>query len=718
MMLRHKFSFLAFTLLLLACSKSEDGARCNLDGDCDGGDVQTQTSNQSTADTLTGAISCVAQSTKSVYAHNETVGITISASGGTGTYAVPGFVSSFSGSTTIYIGGYKNFATTDRAVEKSVAITDSAGRLTSCNFHFTVTPSVPNGGTNLLACGLTASKYNPMVGELVNFTVKATGGQAPYSFGQFYPRQGELPKNLSTVNTLTGDAAVSHAYAWVGYIDPAVMVTDASGTSRWCEIPGRYTQVLPKSDPKVWASLTSASVDADGVATDPKNLYMVMLSASGFSGTSALEYSYVGADTGVSIKQNLNWMGSNVFFVKRLDALTHNFNIVFTVKTADASQSASTTVNIKFGDSIACYVTEPLYIYQGIEGLFTVNNYEGEALEIADVTTPTGVVVRKATSGNAAQLGLKFSNLGFHEVRFKARSRINTAKYCNGASFYTAEAYVLPSPSTLTGCEVKTNVSSVNQHAPLRVDIVRKGGGTNLNGYLVTLTPNGTSTVISGPYNNGPDTSSIVLKLHEVKTYTLQASVKELSTNKLVTCQTQVVVGSSPGLLTKVYRLPNHSTNVLSKYPNFSVLTSNQADFVSSNIEVSPRRSDCDDHRWSHRAKYGHSCECEYPGVYGRTEWFAVEYTGYIRVPVSGNYNFRFTVDDGVALEIDGLSTIFVDGLHSPQSTPTASKYLTAGDHTIRVRYFQGPKWEVANTFYWQRPNGIWEVVPAGSFRH
>lgn len=709
-MLRHKIYYFAFSFLLLACAKSNDGARCQLDGNCDGSD---QVVTQGAPVTLEGSISCVAQSTKSVYAHNETVGITITASGGTGTYAVPSFVSSFSGSTTIYIGAYKNNGTTDRAVEKAVSITDSAGRLTSCNFRFTVSPVV---GTTGLSCGLTASKYNPMVGDLVNFTVKASGGVAPYTFGQFYPRQGETPKNLASSNSTTGDGVVAHAYGWIGYVDPAVKVTDASGASLWCEIPGRYTQVVAKTPPKVWASQTSGTVDAEGNATDSKDLFLVNLSVSGFSGTSPVEYSYVGSQTGVTISQNLNWLGSSVFFIKRTDTLTKDFNIIFTAKTADNTQSANVTVNIKFGTYLACDVEEPAFLYHGVEGLFKVTSFNGEAVEIAEVVNPSGVTVRKATSGNSAHLGLTFNAQGFYEVRFKAKSRVDALKYCNGKSEYLVQAYVLPAPSTLTGCEVKPNVTSVNQYSPLRVDVVRKGGGTDLNGYVVALTPNGASSWIAGPYNNGPDTTSYDLSLSVQKTYTLAATVREVSTGKLVSCQSQVVVSTEPGLLAKVYWLPNHKTDVMSRYPNFSALDF-RYQFVVPNIHVTARRSDCNDHRWSHRNKYGFAAECEYPGVYGRKEWFAVEYTGKIVAPTAGTYNFRFTVDDGIALEIDGSSVLVFDGLHAPQTTPVAAKYLSAGEHTVRIRYFQGPKWEVANTFFWQKPGGAWEVVPATSLR-
>lgn len=714
-MLRHPLFYLSLSIFILACAKSNEGTRCSLGGSqaCEGGGTVVV---QGGPATLDGAIACTAQSTKSVYAHNETVGVTIAASGGSGVYAVPGFITSFAGSTTIYIGTYKNYGSSDRAVEKAVSITDSDGRITSCNFRFTVTPSSPTG-SNALACGITPSKNNPMVGESINFAIKATGGTAGYSFGLFYPRQGESPKALASVSG--GDASVSHTYSWVGYADPAVMVKDAAGSSVWCEIPNRYMNILPRTTPKVFASVSAATVDADGNATDSKDLFRVTLSTSGFAGTDQIDFSYtnlsdgVFSENGVSVAQNQGWTGDNTFFIKRLDGLSHDFNIKFKAATADG-QVATIPVNIKFGDYLACYVSEPAYLFQGVEGSFKVDSYSGEAVEIAEVVNPSGVAIRKFTSGNSGVLGLTFAAQGFYEIRFKAKSRTDALKYCNGKSDYVVGAWILPAPSTLTGCEVRPSVNTVSKDSPVRIDIIRKGGSVDINGYYTTLVPNGSNTLEAGPYVNGPDTVSVNLKLSEIKTYLLSASMRENSTGKTVYCQSYIQVVTQPGLLAKIYDVPWGKNDGLARRTSWVYRGGDQ---VVQTVNVSPRRSDCNDRKYSHLQKYGFSNDCQYPGVHTRKEWFGVEYEGYIKAPVAGNYNFRFDVDDGISLEIDGVSVIWFDGLHSPQTTPIVSRYLSAGDHTIRIRYFQGPKWEVANVFFWQKPGGIWEIVPAGSFR-
>ncbi|MFY9260206.1 MAG: PA14 domain-containing protein [Gallionella sp.] len=84
-----------------------------------------------------------------------------------------------------------------------------------------------------------------------------------------------------------------------------------------------------------------------------------------------------------------------------------------------------------------------------------------------------------------------------------------------------------------------------------------------------------------------------------------------------------------------------------------------------------------------------------FPGIPDRTEWFAIKYTGRFWVSNEGMYNFRTVSDDGVVLKIDNRVVINDGGVHAPQSA-TGQVYLSRGEHSIRVDYFQGPKYDLA----------------------
>jgi hypothetical protein len=91
-----------------------------------------------------------------------------------------------------------------------------------------------------------------------------------------------------------------------------------------------------------------------------------------------------------------------------------------------------------------------------------------------------------------------------------------------------------------------------------------------------------------------------------------------------------------------------------------------------------------------------------FPGVSRRFEWFAIEYHGIIRAGIKGNYSLRLVSDDGSKLFIDDRPIINNDGMHEAQSA-AGSVYLDSGPHTIRIQYFQGPRFYVALQLYCTR---------------
>jgi hypothetical protein len=84
-----------------------------------------------------------------------------------------------------------------------------------------------------------------------------------------------------------------------------------------------------------------------------------------------------------------------------------------------------------------------------------------------------------------------------------------------------------------------------------------------------------------------------------------------------------------------------------------------------------------------------------FPGVAGRLEWFAIDYSGRFWIEEPGTYRFELTSDDGAKLYIDDQLVINNDGIHPPQ-TRLGEWTLTGGIHRIEVPYYQGPGYLLA----------------------
>ncbi|AQR61309.1 phosphodiesterase [Brevundimonas sp. LM2] len=72
-----------------------------------------------------------------------------------------------------------------------------------------------------------------------------------------------------------------------------------------------------------------------------------------------------------------------------------------------------------------------------------------------------------------------------------------------------------------------------------------------------------------------------------------------------------------------------------------------------------------------------------------REDAVAVVFDGQIRIPTAGDYDFFLASDDGSKLYVDGQTVVDNDGDHGV-ITATGRIALTAGQHAIRVEYFNG----------------------------
>ncbi len=85
----------------------------------------------------------------------------------------------------------------------------------------------------------------------------------------------------------------------------------------------------------------------------------------------------------------------------------------------------------------------------------------------------------------------------------------------------------------------------------------------------------------------------------------------------------------------------------------------------------------------------GRSFREGFPGVTGRYEWFAIDYSGQFWIEKPGPYRFELSSDDGSRLYIDGRVIVNNDGVHTPEMR-TGAAFLDGGIHQIRVSYFKG----------------------------
>ena len=84
-----------------------------------------------------------------------------------------------------------------------------------------------------------------------------------------------------------------------------------------------------------------------------------------------------------------------------------------------------------------------------------------------------------------------------------------------------------------------------------------------------------------------------------------------------------------------------------------------------------------------------------FPGALLQDEWFGIRYMGKIAIPARGTVTFKLVSDDGAILYIDDKKVIDNDGVHTAK-TVTGNATLDAGQHALRLDYFQEKKGTVA----------------------
>jgi hypothetical protein len=97
---------------------------------------------------------------------------------------------------------------------------------------------------------------------------------------------------------------------------------------------------------------------------------------------------------------------------------------------------------------------------------------------------------------------------------------------------------------------------------------------------------------------------------------------------------------------------------------------------------------------------------------------YALDISGYLNVPTTGNYVFKLTSDDGAIFLINDQVVIADDSLHAPRTVTSIPVRLNRGLNRINVIYYQGPHTQIALQLKWSGPNLVEQVIPASAFSH
>jgi outer membrane protein assembly factor BamB len=97
-----------------------------------------------------------------------------------------------------------------------------------------------------------------------------------------------------------------------------------------------------------------------------------------------------------------------------------------------------------------------------------------------------------------------------------------------------------------------------------------------------------------------------------------------------------------------------------------------------------------------------------------RPDNYALRFEGFIRAPAPGRYTFSLNSDDGSRLYVGTNLVVNNDGMHGPQEV-AGSVDLSAGDHPIRVTFYQGGGPDLLEA-YWVVPGGTRQPIPRDAF--
>jgi hypothetical protein len=102
-----------------------------------------------------------------------------------------------------------------------------------------------------------------------------------------------------------------------------------------------------------------------------------------------------------------------------------------------------------------------------------------------------------------------------------------------------------------------------------------------------------------------------------------------------------------------------------------------------------------------------------FPGLGSLIEWFGLDIRFTVNIAETGTWDMVVVSDDGAILSIDDKEVINNDGVHGPKAK-WARVTLARGIRHFRVRYFQGPRQDIALMLAWKkRGDTEFDYIPA-----
>ena len=98
--------------------------------------------------------------------------------------------------------------------------------------------------------------------------------------------------------------------------------------------------------------------------------------------------------------------------------------------------------------------------------------------------------------------------------------------------------------------------------------------------------------------------------------------------------------------------------------------------------------------------KKGNAVSLDPSKLKNREDHFGLKFTGYINLPVKGEYIFSLISDDGSKLYIDGKTVVDNDGNHGEKEVTGGAVKLSEGKHEIRIDYFDNTASETLRLKY------------------
>lgn len=98
-------------------------------------------------------------------------------------------------------------------------------------------------------------------------------------------------------------------------------------------------------------------------------------------------------------------------------------------------------------------------------------------------------------------------------------------------------------------------------------------------------------------------------------------------------------------------------------------------------------------------------------------DYFALEVTGYLRIPKTNNYTFRLMSDDGSRMYIDDQIVIDNDGWHGDRAVD-GEVVLAEGYHKVRVIYFESSGGATFRLSWRSFDSNAFEIVPSYVLMH